>query len=75
MEQAIIVFEAYKFDRWQLENADETHVVEWIKLNKGPLKDSYDVLLKSKHENDDVDAKPSTKQDCIDLLGPELRRP
>ena len=72
VEHAIIVFEYYEFDMWQLENSTEKHVVVWNKLNKGPLKDTYDVLLKSKHENDDIDTKPSKKQDYIDLLGPEL---
>ena len=74
LQQAIIVFEAYKFDMYQLENAVEEHVVEWIKLKKGALKDSYDVLLKSNHENDGLDAKPSKKQDYIDFLAPELGR-
>ena len=58
----------------QLEHADEAYVFKWKKLNKGALKDTYDVLLKSKHEdNVDVYVNPSKKQECIDLLDPELK--
>ena len=58
----------------QLEHADKAYVFKWKKLNKGALKDTYDVLLKSKHEdNDDVYVNPSKKQEYIDLLGPELK--